>query len=413
MVEKIDQICQELKEKEDVAPVLMRLPLVLRNSFASSARLVPSSSPQRNLAEKIRKATTCVLSGTSIVSWNVDSLRARVVDSYTATYKGPRFISPLSPMADLITEVDPDIICLQETKLKGADLENFEIEGFYTAWNCSGPPAKNGYSGVAIWSKEKPLRVSKGLPGLSPLLEAEGRILTAYFPGFAVVNTYAPNTLRAGKRPRGGWEKVKDGKARKAAYDRFMTIRKQFDDAVLAHLLRLQEKLGAVIWCGDFNVMRGLQDYYVGAMTRDKLARERSEGATASRIKTLEKRITGGENDERLGGGAGFRLEERQDIEKVFQAGFADVFRALYPAKYGFTYWDRTKVHYRKANNGMRLDYFVVSPSLLPCVEGVRVLEAIGKKSDTSYPSDHAPLLLSFRQDERCATCFGGSRPNT
>ena len=390
----IDQVCQELKDSDDVIPILMRLPLSVRDSFSAAAKHVPANSPQRPLADKIVAATSCVLSGKRIVSWNVDSLRSHVIDDYTGAYKGPRWIDPLSPMAELIEATKPDIICLQETKLKETDVENFEIEGFYTAWSCS--TTKKGYSGVAIWSREAPLRVTKELPGVSPALQAEGRVLTAYFPGFAVVNTYVPNTLRAGTKPRGGWEKVKDGAARKAAYDSFMALRAQFDAAVLAHLSRLQEEVGVVIWCGDFNVMRGLQDYYVGTMTQDKLVREKAEGATAGRIKTLEKRITSGKNDERLGGGAGFRLEERRDLENVFQAGFVDVFRSLYPTKYGFTYWDRTKVYHRKANNGMRLDYFVVSPSLLPCVKGIRVLEAIGKKSDTSYPSDHAPLLLSF-----------------
>ena len=69
----------------------------------------------------------------------------------------------------------------------------------------------------------------------------------------------------------------------------------------------------------------------------------------------------------------------------------------LYRAQhsYGFTYWDRTKVHFRKANNGWRIDYFIVTPNILSCIESIQVYKDIGVVG-TKAPSDHGPIVMKF-----------------
>ena len=75
--------------------------------------------------------------------------------------------------------------------------------------------AQKGYSGVSIWSKEKPLSVSQTLEHIPEALQKEGRILTAHYENFVVVNVYTPNTLRAGEKPLNGWEAVRGPRKKK------------------------------------------------------------------------------------------------------------------------------------------------------------------------------------------------------
>ena len=386
----VKNTCKSLKRN---SAVLSLLPLQLRSMFALLSPLVPSSYPMYPLAQAIDNATHCKMTGKTIVSWNIDSLRAGIVDKETAKCKHQRKILKTSPMGRVISEVNPDIICLQETKLKVADIKCFNIEGFYTNWNCS--TGKKGYSGVAIWSREKPLKVSKELPGLDESLQIEGRILTAYYEGYVVVNTYVPNTLRAGTKPVRGWEGVKRGKEREATYKHYIGLRRQWDQAVLRHLKRLRKKVRNVIWCGDLNVARSLLDIHNGQMTKRKIIEEKAGKNRASRVKNLSKRLKDAITSMRVGGGAGLRLEEREGIQQIIRSGFSDAYRTLYPNSYGFTYWDRTKIHFRNANNGWRIDYFIVTPNLLPCIESIKVLKDIGVVG-RKVPSDHAPIALQF-----------------
>ena len=130
------------------------------------------------------------------MSWNVNSLRSRILDKDTGKCNlNPRPINKTSPLGKLLNSVNPDIICFQETKCTDDTRQCFQPEGFFHFWNCATrhitwkkgkkaiKPVK-GYSGVAIWSKIKPNNVTKELPGLpkeSEFLNQEGRILTAFY----------------------------------------------------------------------------------------------------------------------------------------------------------------------------------------------------------------------------------------
>ena len=95
---------------------------------------------------------------------------------------------PIPPWEKLIKKVKPTIICIQETKCANKNLGCLNIKGFETYWNCAD---KAGYSGVSIWSREKPLNLEYNLPYLndeSKSLLTEGRIITAHFKDFVLVN---------------------------------------------------------------------------------------------------------------------------------------------------------------------------------------------------------------------------------
>jgi len=166
-----------------------------------------------------------------------------------------------------------------------------------------------------------------------------------------------------------------------------------------------------VVWCGDFNVARGLQDFYKGTMTKDKLKAHGTidehnvftpkpdlSNSTRAAAHNMYERYMSAVEMEKDGGGAGFRIGERKDIEKIIKAGFVDTFRKKYPDKYGFTYWDMTRPAFRGANNGMRLDYFFVSKKLFPRVSTVKVLPTLGIHPQTKkVASDHAPVVLTLK----------------
>ena len=403
----LKELCSKLisaASKDDVARILMSQPLLIRSYFALLSSCVIPSSDRYHLAQMILSATRGTTAGKTVVSWNVDSLRAGIIDKETSKCKTTRSIIPISPMGQIIDETNPDIICLQETKLKPEDEHCFNIVGFHTYWNSS--TARKGYSGVAIWSREKPVSVNTELPGAPPELQKEGRILTAFYPGYVVVNTYTPNTLRAGQKPIRGWDKVKGGEEREKTYDHYIGLRKAWDLALSMYLVKLEKEVGTVIWCGDMNVARGLQDIHNGEMTKEKIAAEKAGRNRASRIKTLEKRYQDAEKTLKYGSSAGLRLEERVGLDRILANGFSDSYRVLYPDQYGFTYWDRTKIHFRGSNNGWRIDYFVVSDNLIPCIESVQVYKDIGVV-DRKVPSDHAPLAIKFYPEITCV------RPST
>lgn len=410
--ERVETACKEMRESEEpstITNVMFGLGLGIRNVFAAAVPYVESSNPEYEFVKRIEKNLYAPypLAGLKIVTWNVNGIRSGIVDNIVKPGKNePRTVVKGSPLWDLLKNESPDILCLQETKL-GVDMEHlFEDEGYYQFWNSSGPPAKKGYSGVSVWIK-------KGIRGLDnprestqflgensvpDLLLNEGRILTIYFEGFILVTVYVPNTDRAKMRPIGGWDAVRNQEqrvSREAEYNKYMEMRSQWDDALLTHLKELEKISSNVILCGDMNVMRGPLDLYHGIMTSKKYEVAVSEGLAKGRLTELQKRMAEYQLMDQHGGFAGFRLEERREFEKFMGNGFEDVYRSLYPESYGFTLWNPKLPPYRKAGNGLRLDYFLVSKHLINTVRDIRVLKELGE-IDGKGPSDHAPVILRF-----------------
>ena len=365
------------------------------------------------LRNKLKKKCT-------IVSWNVNSIRSRILDEETGKCRlNPRPVKPTSPLGELISSVNPDIICFQETKCTYDTRQCFQPEGFFHFWNCAThhitwkkgkkeiKPVK-GYSGVAIWSKIKPNKITRELPGLpvkSEFLNQEGRILTAFYDKFILITTYTPNTLRAGDKQVSG----------KFQNPEMMLHRKNWDETMGKYIRKLEESK-PVIWCGDLNVARTSLDIYKGELTRQKLEKygtpkfisDKDEPVVTFNEKTglskgdktiakkLKKRWFDGMLATYEGGGAGYRLEERKQLEAIIQKKFIDAFRYKNPTKIGFTYWDLTRPAFRRVNYGLRLDYFIVSKRLAPKIKDVFVDPNLGVKAN-KVASDHAPIILQLK----------------
>ena len=252
-----------------------------------------------------------------IFSWNVNGLRA--------FYKKGAFNS--------IFEVDPDIFCLQETKAHPDQLPE-EVRspvGYHAFFDHS--KVKAGYSGVAIFSKEKPEKVEYGL-GI-PKFDDEGRTLVAYFKDFVLLNIYFPN---------GG------GGPERLAY------KLEYYDEFLKFIEKLRKQGKSVVFCGDVNTAHNEID----------LARPK-------------------ENEKNTG----FLRIERDWLDKVESKGYIDTFRLLHSNEIKYSWWDM-KTFARDRNVGWRLDYFFISSDLKKQIKKAEIL-------DNMLGSDHCPVLLDLK----------------
>lgn len=261
-----------------------------------------------------------------IYSWNVNGIRAVVKKELFAPF---------------VEKHQPDILCLQETKAQPGeivvDMPDY-TEFFHSA-------VKKGYSGTAIFSKQKPLAIVHGLP--ENIIKqfkvtgdtygdpnAEGRVIAAEFEKFYVVTVYTPNA--------------------KDDLSRIPLRHDHWDPAFLAYCKELEQKK-PVIFCGDLNV----------AHTEDDLARPK-------------------ENK----GKKGFTDEERKGFQNFLDAGFVDSFRMFTQGNGHYSWW--THWANARANNvGWRIDYILVSNSLKKHVKEAKIhADVMG--------SDHCPVSITL-----------------
>mgnify|MGYP003879586285 CR=1 FL=1 len=227
---------------------------------------------------------------------------------------------------DYFHKVDADIFCIQETKLQEGQIK-LDLEGYYQYWNYA---EKKGYSGTAVFTKIKPLSVSYGI-GIEEH-DKEGRVITLEFDDFYLVNVYTPNSQRELAR---------------------LDYRMKWEDDFREYLKNL-EKNKPVIVCGDLNVAHKEIDI---------------------------------KNPEANRRNAGFTDEEREKMTILLESGFVDTFRYFYPDKKdAYTWWSYMRKA-REKNIGWRIDYFLVSKSL------VNRLKSAAIHSDV-MGSDHCPVEL-------------------
>ena len=220
------------------------------------------------------------------VSWNVNGLRAVAKKGFD----------------EIFASFDADIFALQETKLQEGQ-NPIDFEGYHEYWNYA---EKKGYSGTAVFAKEEPLAVTRGI-GVEEL-DHEGRVLTLEYPEFYFVCVYTPNAQNELAR---------------------IDFRCAWEDAFRAYLCGLAEKKGVVV-CGDMNVAHNPID----------LARPK-------------------QNE----GNAGYSEQERGKFNELLDAGFVDTFRTLHPTEQVYSWWSY-RMKARERNVGWRIDYFLVSEDL-------------------------------------------------
>jgi exodeoxyribonuclease-3 len=225
---------------------------------------------------------------------------------------------------------NPDVICLQEIKSRPDQLtfdDHQQFLGYQPYWN---PAERPGYSGVATFTRESVLETTFGLG--DALFDREGRVICTRHNDFLLFNIYFPN----GQRDFGR-----------------LTFKLDF----YARLLELCDRLHAageqIILCGDFNTAHEEID-----------------------LKNAKQNVNN----------SGFLPEERIWIDRYLESGFVDAYRHLYPQRIQYTWWTFIGKA-RERNTGWRLDYFLVSRSLLPRVRDIVI-------SDDVTGSDHCPVTL-------------------
>lgn len=251
-----------------------------------------------------------------ILSWNVNGIRA-------AAKKG---------FSEWLTRDRPDIVCIQETKVMPGQLseELIHLSGYDSHWH--GAAVKKGYSGVAVYTKEKPVKVETSM-GIKRFDE-EGRFLRLDFPDFTLLNVYFPNGKKNDER---------------------LQFKMDFCDTFLAYIEDLRKEVPKLIFLGDVNTAHQEID----------LARPK-ENSTVS----------------------GFLPVEREWIDKVVSHGYVDTFRHFHPDEIRYSWWD-LKSRARERNVGWRIDYVFVSREMLPSVKKAFILGEI-------MGSDHCPVGIEI-----------------
>ena len=231
-----------------------------------------------------------------LYSWNVNGLRACMNKGF----------------ADFLAAADPDVICLQETKMQ-REQATFDFPGYEEYWNSA---EKKGYSGTAIFTKQAPLNVTYDL-GIEEH-DKEGRCITLEFENFFLVTCYTPNSQNELKR---------------------LDYRMKWEDDFRSYINSLDKKK-PVILCGDLNVAHKEID--------------------------LKNPKTNRKN-------AGFTDEERGKMTELLDSGFTDSFRYIYPDKEGIYSWWSYRFNARKNNAGWRIDYFITSNSIKDKIEDAKI----------------------------------------
>ncbi|HRD08142.1 MAG: exodeoxyribonuclease III [Saprospiraceae bacterium] len=250
-----------------------------------------------------------------IISWNVNGLRANI---------GKEFHSHIESLS-------PDVVCLQETKAQ--DDQVAQALSPMTGWHIySNSAEKKGYSGVAILSKTEPLSVSRDI-GIAEH-DTEGRVITAEYQNFFLVNVYVPNSGEGLKR---------------------LSYRSDWDKAFAGYLSKLKKKKPIIV-TGDFNVAHKAID-----LARPKENYNKTSGYTQTEI---------------------------DGMDGLLNVGLLDAYRHLYPEKVQYTFWS-VRFGARAKNVGWRIDYFLVDSKLEKSLAASQI-------HDQLMGSDHCPIELTL-----------------
>jgi exodeoxyribonuclease-3 len=278
-------------------------------------------------------ALTCDTSGSLCEIWGTIILSAvTTLKLLSWNVNGARAIHRTG-FLDWLDQAAPDILCLQETRAEEAQLPPQLVRppGYHGYWTHS--TRKKGHSGTAILTRLEPRRMEAGIG--SPEFDDEGRTLVAYFGRFVLINCYFPNGGRDQER---------------------VPYKLAFYDAFQAYCDTLRSQGHSLVICGDVNTAHQEID----------LARPKQN------VKST-----------------GFLPEERAWLDRWTAAGYVDTFRHRHPERAGAYTWWLQWGQARERNIGWRLDYFFVTPDLIPFVVDAFILPDV-------KGSDHCPAGLTL-----------------
>jgi len=250
-----------------------------------------------------------------IISWNVNGIRAAVKKGFL----------------DFLKSEEPDILCIQETKALTTDLpeEVLNPPGYYGIWFSA---EKKGYSGVAIFTKIKPIEIFKGF-GVEKF-DREGRVLQTNFKDFILFNVYFPNGQMNDERLQ----------YKLNFYKEFFTY---CDD--------LRKSGNHLIICGDYNIAHKEID------------------------------LANPKQNEKV---SGFLPIERKWLDKIIKDGYVDTFRLFNKEPKQYTWWTY-RFAARNRNVGWRIDYFFTNKEFVPKIKNASIMPHI-------LGSDHCPVVLNL-----------------
>jgi len=253
-----------------------------------------------------------VMKNLKLISWNVNGIRA-------ALKKG---------FMEFFDQVEADVFCLQETKCQVGQVE-LELPGYHQFWNAA---VKKGYSGTAVFSKDKPLSVVYDM-GIEDH-DQEGRLITLEYESYYLITCYTPNSKRGLER---------------------LDYRMVWEDDLRQYMKELNKKK-PVILCGDLNVAH--QEIDIKNPKTNRMS-------------------------------AGFTDQEREKMTELLDSGFIDTFRYFYPdAVEKYTWWSYMGKA-RERNTGWRIDYFLTTKDFEKNLKKVDIhMDVMG--------SDHCPVELQI-----------------
>lgn len=256
-----------------------------------------------------------------IVTWNVNSLKVR-----------------LPHLLDLLVDQQPDVVCLQETKLEDI---NFPVEILKEAGFCAAFSGQKTYNGVALLSRTPIGDVQTGLPGFS---DEQRRLIAGTVGGVRVVSVYVPNGQALDSE--------------KYAY------KLEWLKALRRWLALEAQHCPEMVVGGDYNIAPTARDVH-------------DPDAWAGQILCSE--------------------PERVAFQGLLDLGFKDGFRLFEQAGQQFSWWDYRMLGFQK-NHGLRIDHLLVSDSLVPLCTGAGIDRGTRKKA---RPSDHAPVWIEIEREVR------------
>lgn len=233
---------------------------------------------------------------------------------------------------DWLAQQHADVICLQELKAQASDLQDnvFVLPGYHAHYHYA---EKKGYSGVGIYSRQKPLEVRTGLGW--ECVDLEGRYVAVRLGDIWVASLYMPSGSSGEER---------------------QSIKFDFLDRYEACLRQIRESGDEYIICGDWNIAHKQID----------LKNWRSNQKNS-----------------------GFLPEERAWMDKVVgELGFVDAFREVNQEAEQYTWWSNRGRAWDK-NVGWRIDYQITTPRLKPTIKSAHIYK------DQRF-SDHAPLTIEY-----------------
>ena len=252
-----------------------------------------------------------------IISYNVNGIRAAIKKGFI----------------DWLKTNPADIICLQETKAEHSDIDVKLLEdlGFHHHWFSA---QKKGYSGVAVFTKIKPDKVTIG-SGIQSS-DDEGRVIQLDFGDIRLINAYFPSGTSGDLR---------------------QDFKYKWLDEFQAYLDKLKKKHKKIILCGDYNIAHNEIDIH------DPKGNKKSSG---------------------------FLPEEREWMTKFLASGWIDTFREFHKEPHRYSWWSQRFPTVRLNNKGWRIDYFTVTEALRPQLKGADIFP------DVKH-SDHCPIYLELK----------------